>query len=113
VDLDDRTRPQQWLRPSHPTAPTEGKARVTNLTNTAVRHAIVELVSSDPARGWRGIEIAENLGDHRIVDVMVALAVLCGDGELQRTGIGIYKANNSAGPALPVADTATDTRLAS
>jgi hypothetical protein len=52
-------------------------------------------VFSDPDRSWRGTELADRI-DAALVDTLVTLAVLCGEGVIERVAPGTYRA-----PATP------------
>lgn len=50
------------------------------------------LVESQPARSWRGTEIAHVCG-LRLIDVLVSLPILTGSGQLERVAPGTYRLN--------------------
>ena len=60
-----------------------------------IRSAVIDIVLSDPDRTWRGTELADRV-DAAVIDTMVALAVLCGEGAIERVASGTYRA-----PATP------------
>ena len=50
--------------------------QATSAKHAVVHEAILSLVASEPGRAWRGSDIVDRLDEHRIVDVMVGLAVM-------------------------------------
>jgi hypothetical protein len=64
-----------------------------------------DVVCSEPQRVWLGTELAEASGAP-IVDVMVALAVMCWRGDLERVEPGRYRA-----PTRPAEQLVAELRL--
>ena len=69
--------------------------KTTNSRQQHVRSSVVAVVLSDPSRTWRGTELAERI-DAALIDTIVTLAVLCGEGVIERVAPGTYRA-----PATP------------
>lgn len=72
-------------RSRHP--PNEG---TTDVDLARVERLVLELVRKDPARRWRGVDIAAALDRDDVLGVFVALAMLANDGRLDNPAPGRY-----------------------
>lgn len=62
-----------------------------DLTEQSAMDAVVGVVAANPTRTWRTSDLARELAQFAVLDVVIAVTLLHRSGGLERTGIATYR----------------------